>query len=206
MMPISGAVLAGGDGRRMNRDKRAILIDSQTLLARATTTLRAVSDDVLISCRDASQVDAPTAHCLRARLVLDPDRDAGPLGGLASALRAASHEYLIVVAVDMPFVSIELLGLLREVAIDADRAVVTRSPRGLEPLLAAYPRREAARAEAMLARGERSLTRFVEATRPRIIERDQWSVLDPDGVSFVNWNRPADVRSARRTEPMEARA
>jgi molybdopterin-guanine dinucleotide biosynthesis protein A len=180
----------------MGRDKRWLVIGSDTMLARATSALRAVSDDVLISCRDARQVDAATARRLGARLVLDGDGGAGPLSGIASALREARHRHLVVAAVDMPYLSLGVLHLLARRAVDLDHAVVIRSSRAVEPLLAAYPRRAAELARELLASGERSVGAFAHALDAAVIGPDEWGAIDPLGATFVNWNRPSDLTDA----------
>jgi molybdopterin-guanine dinucleotide biosynthesis protein A len=191
---ISAAVLAGGEGRRMGRDKRSLPIAGRTLVAHVTATLAAISDDVMIACRDRDQVDAATARRLGARRVVDEVPDAGPLAGIAAALHRARYPYVLVAAVDMPFLAPALLQLVADRAIDHRQAVIVRSPRGLEPLLAAYPRSDAQRADALLRTGHRALRTFVAAIDHDVVEPADWLPIDPDGTSFVNWNTPEDVR------------
>jgi molybdopterin-guanine dinucleotide biosynthesis protein A len=203
---VSAAVIAGGESRRMGRDKRSLTVGSETLLARVTAVLRSVSDDVLISCRDNGQVPAALARELGARRVFDGADSVGPLGGIAAALRAARHRHVVVVAVDMPFLSRDLLRLVARRAVQADDAVVACSARGIEPLLASYPKRTAACAEQLIASGTFSLSAFADALRPCVIGPDQWHVADPTGGSFVNWNLPADLRVRPAPEAREAMA
>src|SRR4030042_3245205 len=65
----------------------------------------------------------------------------GALGGLYTALSAATYPYVAVVACDMPFASLEIfaieLVLLQETEADA---VIPRSETGTEPFHAAYRR------------------------------------------------------------------
>jgi molybdopterin-guanine dinucleotide biosynthesis protein A len=190
---ISAVVLAGGESRRMGFDKRLIVVGSEPLLARVTRVLASLSDDVLIACRDRNQMQTVPTLALGLRVVSDGVPGGGPLAGVASALRSASHRHLLVVAVDMPFVSARLLSLIARRALGEDTAVVVRSPRGLEPLLAAYPAREARRAEDLLRGGERRMSSFVHAIEHVVVEPREWLTVDADGASFINWNSPGDV-------------
>ena len=203
---VSAAVIAGGESRRMGRDKRSLTVGSETLLARVVAVLHSLSDDVLISCRDNGQVPAALALELGARRVFDRGDSVGPLGGIAAALRAARHRHVVVVAVDMPFLSPELLRLVAHRAVQTNDTVVARSIRGIEPLLASYPKRAALCAEELMANGTYNVSAFADALRPRVIGPDEWHPADPTGGSFVNWNLPADLRVHPAPEAREATA
>lgn len=191
ILPVSAAVLVGGESRRMGTDKAALVVGQETLVVRAVRTLASISDDVIVSCRhdDAMLDDFGGA----ARAVVDVLAGAGPLAGVASVLCAARHPTVVVVAVDMPFVAPELLRLVARKAIARQQSTVVRSPRGLEPLLAAYRRVEADTALTLLRAGERSMAAFLAATRAHVIEPWVWRPVDPAGTSFANWNRPDDI-------------
>jgi len=47
-MTVVGALLAGGESRRMGQDKSALLLEGKTLAERALATLAAVSDRQVI--------------------------------------------------------------------------------------------------------------------------------------------------------------
>ena len=63
------------------------------------------------------------------------------MGGIYTALEAARHELVVIVACDLPFVTQALLDRLIVEASDEVDAVVPRSSRGLEPLCAVYRKR-----------------------------------------------------------------
>jgi molybdopterin-guanine dinucleotide biosynthesis protein A len=65
---------------------------------------------------------------------------AGAIGGIYTALEVSTHEHVLVVACDLPFLDAGLLERLVELAADADAAWV-RSDLGPEPMLACYRRR-----------------------------------------------------------------
>jgi molybdopterin-guanine dinucleotide biosynthesis protein A len=84
-----------------------------------------------------------------------PDRveNAGALGGLYTALDAATRDVVIVVACDQPFLDARLLEALVARAAGADGAWV-RTTRGVEPLLACYRRDARHRILAAIGRGD----------------------------------------------------
>src|SRR5438093_7464181 len=103
---VAGLLLTGGASRRMGRDKALIEVGGQRLVDRAAAALKAVADPVL-------EV-GPGWSALPS--VREDPPGSGPLAAVAAgagALRAAGHHGpVIVLAVDMPFVTVDLLRLL----------------------------------------------------------------------------------------------
>lgn len=78
-----GVLLAGGESRRMGRDKRCLRLDGETLLQRNLAFLGGVFPVVGLSVRSTDQAPAG----LPGGIVVVPDeRPGSPLAGLASAL------------------------------------------------------------------------------------------------------------------------
>lgn len=90
---VAGAILAGGQSRRMGQDKACLRLGEKTLLERAQALLAACGCSPILLC--GNREDAL------------PDRypDAGPLAGLDSALQyTLAHKLhgLLLIPVDMP--------------------------------------------------------------------------------------------------------
>ena len=103
---FSAVVLAGGQSRRMGRDKRALPWiprpdgSLQTVLQHVVASLsNQISDVVLVANDDPDIRDV--------RVVGDMYPNAGSLGGIYSGLKAANHELAFVAAADMPFLNLE---------------------------------------------------------------------------------------------------
>lgn len=193
---LTGTVLAGGRGRRMGTDKAALSVGGRTLLDRAAATLRLVCDEVVVVARPDQRIEASPA----SRVIRDRVAEGGPLAGLEAALAACPTDLLLVLPVDMPAVSPDLLRLLVGVARDdptAD-AVVLRSPRGLEPFPMVVRRRSAGVAGRLLAIGERRLGAFLAELAVREVPEPSWRRLDPIGRWTLNLNRPADLPAVAR--------
>jgi molybdopterin-guanine dinucleotide biosynthesis protein A len=131
---ISAALLAGGQSRRMGRDKCLIEIHGVPLWQRQLALLSALSTDVTIVA--PSRPDwCPHA----ARWIPDRTPGCGPLGGLDAALASASHERLLLLAVDLPEMTSDYLQSL--VTISSNTCGVVAAIDGLfQPLCAIYPR------------------------------------------------------------------
>lgn len=189
---VSAAVLAGGESRRMGRDKAWLdLGDGVPLIQRALAAARAVTDDVFVVDRDTA-----TAR-LGERTVPDRYGRSGALGALATALAAAARPLVCVIACDLPFASPALLRLLVDRAANADGAVPWISRR-YEPLCAVYARSCLAAFEDAIRRGELAIHSALAGLNVRPVGEAELRTVDPALASFTNLNTPGDLARARR--------
>jgi molybdopterin-guanine dinucleotide biosynthesis protein A len=185
---VTGAVLAGGASRRFGSDKALARFRGERLIDRVVRALGAVCREVLIvgGDRDAYRDVA-------ARYVADLRPGEGPLGGLATALGAASTAHVLLVACDMPLLGSQLLGAIAGRAGAAD-VVLPEGPDGPEPLCALYAARCRAAVEAALAAGARQMTAFHDRVTVLRIAREQL----PGWTGLANVNTPEDLRRLER--------
>jgi molybdopterin-guanine dinucleotide biosynthesis protein A len=183
---VTGVVLAGGQSRRMGRDKALLELSGETLLARAVRLLSAVTTELLVVGRQALD-GSPSS----VRIVPDEQPGLGPLGGIATALRTMRTQHALVVACDMPLLQPALLRLLLSLAAQAD-AIVPRSAQGPEPLHAVYSAGCLPAVDACLRDGERAVSALLARVRTQYVEPREWAPYDPDGLSFLNVNTPDD--------------
>lgn len=208
--PASTVVLAGGQSRRLGRDKRQLQLwgpGGPTLLAHTVAVVGALCADVVVVLNDPAAW--PT---LSARLVGDRFPDGGPLGGIFSGLAAAREPYALVVACDMPMLSLPLLTAMlarpRTYDVLVPRSLrkgVARSGLDLEPLHAVYGKSCLGPMGEALAAGRRQVASFFAEVQVTYLEPDEIRRYDPAGHSFVNINtleHLADAQlilAARRT-------
>ncbi len=164
METITGFVLAGGKSVRMGSDKAFVELGGRTLLQRALDTLGQVTPDVEI-------VGTWEKFESFGRVVEDVYADCGPLGGIHAALTSSVSELSLILAVDLPYVSVEFLCYLVEKA-QASTAPVTlpRTLDGWQPLCAVYRKGFGEVAEAALREGRNAVHGLVEKSAPRVID------------------------------------
>lgn len=184
----SAIVLAGGQSRRLGQDKSLLVLDGQPLLVRTVGRLEALSDDLIVVANDPGRY-APLQ--LHARLVPDERPDVGSLMGILSGLRVARYPYALVVACDMPFLSVTLLRHLLSLAPGYD-VVIPRLGDEVEPLHAVYSRSCLPAMEQILAQGRRRIIAFFDMVRVRHVPQAEIDSLDPEHLSFLNINTPED--------------
>jgi molybdenum cofactor guanylyltransferase len=198
-MNWSAAILAGGRARRLGgQDKSALIVDGLRFIDRQREALRPLTDRiVLVGYRGAQPAPVP----------VEPDRwpDAGPLGGLATALLTATTDRVLVLACDLPCVTTRFLAFLADADPHAT-AVVPVCDGRWQPLCAIYARRAADTFVTALADGERTVAAVVSRLRPRLIGHDEWAPFDCNGLLLANVNTADDLARVRSHEPSSANA
>ncbi|MGA9665148.1 MAG: molybdenum cofactor guanylyltransferase [Gallionella sp.] len=188
-------ILAGGDSRRMGRDKASLTLGSQTLLQQVAAAIRKVFPEVIVSVRRLRpDIDLPQ--------VCDEQADAGeqagagPLAGVAAGLGHVKTTWAFVVACDMPFVApamVELLGSYRE----HHQAVVPVVQGHRQTLAAYYARSCLDTIHAHLAGGgKNSLRAVLEKLQVRYVDEAEMLKSDPGLRSFFDLDTPQDVAAA----------
>ncbi len=187
---ISAAVLTGGSGSRLGRDKAHVPLAGVAAATRLARRLARLCEDVwLVGGNPPS--DAPGCR------VADPPGPGCALRGIVGALAAASSERVLVLATDLPLVSDALL--LALVASPEAEAVVPRTGEGRHALCGLFLReRVLALARERLAAGELALRDLFAALDTRWLEGADLAQLDPDGMALANLNTPEDLARIER--------
>jgi molybdenum cofactor guanylyltransferase len=192
---IAGYVLAGGESARMGRDKALLEIGGEALVVRAARLVKSVAGN-------ATVVGQPRVfQHLKLRAIADDWPSAGPLGGIATALRASEADWNLIVACDLPYLTREWLEFLVKRTLELGEkgdAMLPMNERGAEPLCAIYHKRCEAAVWLALDRGTRKVTDGLAGLRVAHIERAEWKVFDSEGLLFKNINSPGEYEEARR--------
>jgi molybdopterin-guanine dinucleotide biosynthesis protein A len=180
-VPLAGLVLAGGQSRRMGRDKAALLFAGESLLERAVKLLASQLADVRVGVRPEQSHDA-----IRARYPLIEDRfaDIGPAAGILSAHLSNPDCGWLVIACDMPLLDADTIAALiaaRDIQADATAwaSVADGTP---EPLCAIYePGTLAAFLESVRAGGNPSPRSWLQSVRLSLLDAS-----DPAALKSAN--------------------
>jgi molybdopterin-guanine dinucleotide biosynthesis protein A len=185
---LSVVILAGGQSRRLGRDKALLEIEGQPLITRAVQRLTALSDDLIVVTNHPARYE-PLA--LPVRLVPDEQPGLGALMGVYSGLKAARQPYALAVACDMPFLNLDLLGYMGSLVADQD-VVIPQLGELLEPLHAIYGQTCLPAMKRQLDQGRRQVIAFFPEVRVRYVDEEQIRRFDPRRLSFSNVNTPED--------------
>jgi molybdopterin-guanine dinucleotide biosynthesis protein B len=182
-----GVVLAGGESRRMGRDKRGLRLGGETLLRRNLVFLRGLFPVVGLSVRSSDQAPAD----LPDGVVVIPDETPGsPLAGLASIL-ARFPEPVFALAADVAFPDRDAVEKVLAAFSDGVDVSLPVAEDHLEPLHAVYGPGCLPHMQRLLAAGAHSILDLFPLVR---VAR----VPFPDTAPFFNINTPDEWERARR--------
>jgi len=191
VVPARGYIVAGGKSARMTRDKALIPFRGVTLIEHALSTAQCVSPEARILCGARERYEE-----FGVPVVVDPVCGVGPLGGLYAALLAASvdgRHRIFWLAVDMPLVSSEFVSELVN-GLDRGDVVMARTPRGPEPLCAAFRTEPAlAAVRRALLEGRLKLTDALEGLLIHFQEGDPAALVNVN--TYEDYDKLAGARS-----------
>lgn len=200
----------------MGTDKALAEIGGRTMIEQIVDQTRGLGADTVVVTNDPDRyafLGLPTFADLL------PDQ--GALGGLYTAVHAATQPYAIVLACDMPFVSRPLLEYMKSLAPAFD-AVVPRitpastpppsgsSPAGegegvgvavrpeAEPFRAIYSKACLVSIRRSLDSGKMRVISFFPDVRLRWVEENEIQSFDRDLLTFMNCNTVEELEVMRR--------
>ena len=201
-IPVTGVILAGGKSRRMGQNKALLQLGDSPLIAHVIRRMRLVTDELLL----ISDNHAEYAH-LDLPMHSDSVPDAGALGGIYTGLTYASHDAVLCVACDSPFLQPELLSYLVSVLGEYDAVMPytyqTHSSDNaeaqitLQTLCAVYSKRCLPIIERMLNEPDLRVHALQERANILTLAPEIWKTYDAEGHSFFNVNTPEDFEKAQ---------
>ncbi len=178
-------ILAGGQSRRMGRDKLLLPLSGERLLDRAVRRYGEVFPRVLVS------VSGPERYPeLGDRRVFDVFPGAGPLAGLHAGLLASGDDVFLTGA-DMPFSSPEQALRLSSLCGEKEACVLTDADGRWEPLFGFYRRSLLPGAEELLKAGRRSMASLLSRASLREVSLRELGEGE-DSRLLRNVNNPED--------------
>ncbi len=192
---MDGIILAGGQSRRMGRDKALLRWQDSPLLHHVAHALQQVTTTVIIV------ADTPDRYAVPGcRTVGDLSPGEGPLGGLVTGLHYTGGEHAAAVGCDMPHLQPDLLRLLDAECRGYEAAVPVVDGR-MQPICAVYARSAAPRLEALFRSGCRSVQEAVRALNVHLVDEERLRAADPELCSFRNVNTPAEYAALSEPRP-----
>lgn len=182
VMSFDAVVLAGGNARRLGGlDKAAIEIGGLSLLERALGAVRRAQQVIVVGPRRSTSVPV--------RWTSETPEGGGPLRATCAGLELVDTDVVVVLAVDYPFVTPEVVATLIRAARSRDGAALKDAGGEMHYVVGAY-RANALRAAIDAKRGDDASMRALFVT------------LDVDGVRN---NRAAqDIDTPEDLERMRA--
>ena len=196
---FDGYVLAGGKSQRMKTNKAFLKIGGETFLTRAVKSLS-------FTCKNRVKIvlNKVRTNCIeifpdKIPHIFDVYENRGALGGIHTALSDCQNEWAIVLAVDLPHVTSEVIENLSRIAFKSKdfAAVVPIQTDGRpQPLCAAYcvknclPSLENLLEQTTCA----SVRDFLKLVPTRFVGQDELAANAGEDL-FFNVNRPSDFQT-----------
>lgn len=194
-LDMTGVLLAGGKSRRMGQDKRFLDLQGRSLLDRSLSTMKEIFQEVLIVV--AQPLDAKAVP--GAQVVTDKIPNSGSLGGLLTGLFYARYSRTFVAACDMPFLNKDVIHFMAQCEPSSD-IVVGNLLQGPQPMHGFYSKRCLPFLEERAKAQDLKIQKLFEVSSlsVHLIPEEDLSRLDPNLLSFVNVNTPADLEFSRK--------
>jgi molybdopterin-guanine dinucleotide biosynthesis protein A len=192
---VTGIILAGGDSRRMGRDKAMLRLSETAIIETTARLFKRLFSEVIIVSKQAGRFGD-----LRCREVEDIYPDKGAMIGILTGLKEAETDYIFTAACDMPFLNEKVINLI----INSGRGYDVALPSAAgytHPLHALYSRKCLDGMSAFMEKGEKGINRFIKnlpKNRVKTISEEEVKALDPDALSLFNVNTPEDMERAGR--------
>lgn len=189
---VTGLVLAGGEGRRMDgADKGLLEVDGVPLAMIATERLRPQVSAILLSAnRNLERYRALGIEPVTDNFY-DPERTAGPLAGIAAGLAQCRTEWLASVPCDSPHLPPDLVVRLHSAATQANaHAAFATTPAGAHPVFMLLHRDLLRSLQGFLAGGGRRVREWQDMAGAVATDF-------PDESAFANINTVADLERHR---------
>ena len=188
-------IQAGGESRRMGQNKALLPFLGQPLIERILERISGLADEILVTTNNPDDF-----RFLGVPLYPDLLPDRGALGGLYTALSAASHPLVGIVACDMPFLNSDLLAFEREKLMETKAdVVIPETGSGLEPFHAVYRRSTCLEpVKSALDAGKWRVDAWFYQVKLLALTSEEMRLYDPDLVSFWNVNTPEDILHAQK--------
>lgn len=186
--PITGVILAGGQGRRMGSvDKGLQLLRGKPMVQHVLERLIPQVDEVLINANQNLETYAKFGHHV---VPDDIGGFAGPLAGLHRGLSSATHELVATVPCDSPFLPLDLIARLYS-ALGEQRAdlAVARTGDQPHPVFCLTRKSVLLGLTAFLATGGRKIDAWYAALK--VVEVR----FDDEAQAFSNINTTDELRT-----------
>ncbi|NLT14962.1 MAG: molybdenum cofactor guanylyltransferase [Clostridiales bacterium] len=188
----TAVILAGGESRRMKRDKLALPFGAATILASAVERFSSYFDKVYISVADPDKYSE-----IKAARLTDIYKGCGPMGGLHAALKSSEDEGVFLVAADLPYSDPLAAKRIIELAGESDICIMADSESRFEPLFGYYRKTVLPYVEMALTSGNYKLAALFDKIRLRVVTKEELGGLFTEKL-LLNINYPEDYERLLR--------
>lgn len=198
MKDVTVAILAGGNSKRFGSMKAIVELNGKPLVTHMVDIAKRITSEVLIALSDDEQMHQIEPYLKNTRAVVDPENEErSALTGALTAFEHTETKYTLLLPIDTPLASIDLLELLLRLRA-GHGAVVPSWPSGyIEPLHSVYLAEHAYAIGLKLV--EQSIYKMSELL-DRIhnvlyVSTEALKQFDPNLETFKNFNTERELKT-----------
>jgi molybdopterin-guanine dinucleotide biosynthesis protein A len=183
-------ILAGGKSTRMGFDKQTITLDGTKLIQKTISDLKSIFNEIIISTNNFDLYKDE-----KLILIKDLIPEKGPLGGIYSALKKSSSEYMYVIACDMPNINPKYIKYMMKILETSKYdACITRKDNWIESFNAFYSMSIIEKLEKHLKQEERTSNfQFINSINCYYVQEETARKFSPKWEMFANINTVNDL-------------
>ncbi len=195
----SAIILAGGDSKRMGRDKNLIKLDGALMIEVVTKKAACWFKEVVVVVNNPQKYHFLNIENVRVIQDKIPTNSKCSLRGIYAGLDEINSEYGFVIAGDMPFIQNSLvLAMAEKAATRAWEVVIPKYNHHYEPLFALYHKNCLPNMRAQLLSGNYKIIDLLDRIKTLELSSEFCKQYDPQLWSFFNINTPEQLEIARR--------
>ncbi len=198
-MDRTAIVLAGGFSTRFGEDKGFLELGSKPLIKYVIDAVSSIVDETIVVTNSRERMEKyGKVVGTKVEFAVDMCESEGPLIGALTGFEKAHGKYALLLPVDTPFVSREVIRLLFDLCPNRSAVIPKWPNEQIEPLHAVYQTRIASEAaKQAVSQGKLNVRAMIEKMRfVRYISTLVIQQLDPNLEGFFNINTPLDLKRA----------
>ena len=184
---VTAAILAGGESRRMGRNKALLKVGDSPIIESVYRTLAALFHEVILV------TNTPGEYAfMNCRKVADIHPGSGSIAGLHAGLAASGTERVFVAACDMPYLNPDLIRLLCSSSLQGDAVVPVNGDGLREPLHAVYATSVLDELQKSIERDDKSILNLLDRIHTTLVTPEAFRSIPGAEKSFCNVNTPEE--------------
>ncbi len=192
-MKISAVLLAGGQSKRMGKDKAFLQLNGKTFLRIIAEKLSIYCDQIIVSGNKEKKLYLSQLRGIKSQIdfVKDKNPFTGPLNGIVSCRKKIKNELVFISTCDTPLLNEEIIPYLSG-KIDGYDAVIPTVNNKEQFLNTVYKKSALDLGEKLYSKGVRSLYEWINHLKILKISEKEIKHIDKHIYSYWSINRPED--------------
>ncbi|SFD04727.1 molybdenum cofactor guanylyltransferase [Algibacter pectinivorans] len=183
---ITGIILAGGKSSRMGTDKGFLLLNNKPFVQYSIDALSPLVSEIIIVSDNADY------DVFGLKRITDITKNAGPVAGICSGLKASSTDYNLILSCDIPLINTQILEKLIDNIDDYHEIIQVESNGKSMPLIALYKKDVAQTFNTFLKHDERRLRVAIKSCKSKnvILEKE-------NEITTMNVNTKTELKAIK---------